>query len=104
MKIRILISLTITLALLLGGMLLGSGKLEGAAKQTLTAKSVKAAPTGLDDPVWNQAKSIQVPFEGKEKFEGKKASFDTRAVYTGDSIYFLFKWKSTAVDQTPVST
>jgi hypothetical protein len=81
-------------------MLLGSGKVEGAAKQTLTAKPVKAAPTGLDDPVWNKAKEVLVPFEGKEKFEGKKASVTTKAVYTGDSIYFLFKWNDPTLSVT----
>jgi hypothetical protein len=100
MRGKILISLTLALALLFGGVLLGSGKVEGAAKQTLTAKLVKAAPTGLDDPVWNQAKAVQVPFEGKEKFEGKKASVTTKAVYTGDSIYFLFKWKDPTLSVT----
>ncbi|UCG15020.1 MAG: hypothetical protein JSU72_17335, partial [Deltaproteobacteria bacterium] len=81
-------------------MILGSGKVEGAAKQTVTAKRVKAAPTGLDDPVWNKAKAVQVPFEGKEKFEGKKASVTTKAVYTGDSIYFLFKWNDPTLSVT----
>jgi hypothetical protein len=63
-----------------------------AAKQTLAAASVKAEPTGLDDQVWSTAKAIEVPFEGKEQFAGKKASVTTKAVYTGDSIFFLFKW------------
>jgi len=66
---------------------------EGAAKETVSAQHVKAAPTGLDDPVWNQANAVQVSFEGKEKFEGKKASVTTKAVYTDDIIYFLLKWQ-----------
>ncbi|UCG12886.1 MAG: hypothetical protein JSU72_20870, partial [Deltaproteobacteria bacterium] len=57
-------------------------------------------PTGLDDPVWNQAKAVQIRFEGKEKFEGKKASVTTKAVHTGDSIYFLFKWKDPTLSVT----
>ena len=100
MKVRILISLILTLALLLGGMLLGSGKLEGAAKQTLTAKRVKEAPRGLDDSTWREAKEIQIPFEGKEKFQDKKASVSTKAVYTGDSIYFLFRWNDPTLSVT----
>ncbi len=93
MRTRVLISLALSLGLVFGGMFLVSGKVEGAAKQTVTTKSVKAPPTGIDDPVWNQAEAVQVSFEGKEKFEGKKASVTTKAVHTDDSIYFLFKWK-----------
>ena len=100
MKVRISISLTLTLALLLGGMLLGSGKLEGAAKQTLTAKRVKEAPRGLADSAWREAQEIQIPFEGKEKFQDKKASVSTKAIYTGDSIYFLFKWNDPTLSVT----
>lgn len=71
-----------------------------AAKQTLSAKSVKAAPAGLDDKVWSTAKAIEVPFEGKESFAGKKTSVTTSAVYTGDSIYFLFKWADPTLSVT----
>ncbi|MFC1799105.1 ethylbenzene dehydrogenase-related protein [Thermodesulfobacteriota bacterium] len=71
-----------------------------ASKETLTAAHVKAAPRGLDDAVWAKAKSINVHFEGKEKFAGKKASVTTQAVYTGDNIYFLFKWKDSNLSVT----
>lgn len=64
----------------------------GAAKQTLTAASVKKAPAGLEDPAWKDAPGIEVPFEGKERFAGKKASVAAKAVYTDDSVYFLFSW------------
>jgi hypothetical protein len=65
----------------------------GAAKQSVTAAKVKKAPASLDDPAWQEAKAVQVPFEGKEKFAGKKASVTTKAVYTDQAIYFLFSWK-----------
>jgi len=71
-----------------------------AAKQTLSVKSVKAAPAGLEDQVWSTAKAIEVPFEGKEAFAGKKASVTTKAVYTGDSIFFLFKWADPTLSVT----
>jgi hypothetical protein len=100
MKGRMVISLMLALALVLGGMLLGTDGLEAAAKQTLTAKRVKKAPSGLDDSVWQKAKAVQVPFEGKEKFEGKKASVTTKAVYTNDGIYFLFKWDDPTLSVT----
>jgi hypothetical protein len=64
-----------------------------AAKQSLTAAKVKKAPAGLDDPAWQAAKAVNVHFEGKEKFAGKKASVTTSAVYTKQEIFFLFTWK-----------
>jgi len=100
MRGRMVISLMLALALVLGGMLLGTDGLEAAAKQTLTAKRVKKAPSGLDDSVWQKAKAVRVPFEGKEKFEGKKASVTTKAVYTSDGIYFLFKWDDPTLSVT----
>lgn len=97
---RMAMSLMLALALALGGVLLGTGELEGAAKQIVTAKRVKKGPTGLDDSVWKKAKAVQIPFEGKEKFEGKNATVTTKAVYTKDSIYFLFKWDDPTLSVT----
>jgi hypothetical protein len=65
----------------------------GASKQDLTAAKVKAGPAGLDDGIWGEAKAIQVPFDGKESFAGRKASVATKAVYTAEAVYFLFKWQ-----------
>lgn len=100
MKGRIAIALMLALTLILGGMLLDSGELEGAAKQVLTVKQVKKGPASLDDAVWQATEAIQIPFEGKEKFEGKKATVTTKAVYTQDSIYFLFKWDDPTLSVT----
>ena len=100
MRGRIAIALMLALTLVLGGMLLGSGELEGAAKQVLTVKRVKKGPASLDDAAWQTAKAIQVPFEGKEKFEGKKATVTTKAVYTKDSVYFLMKWDDPTLSVT----
>jgi hypothetical protein len=83
----------ICLTLVAGGMLIGTDEVTGAAKQTVTAAKVKTAPSGLDDSAWQKAEAVQVPFEGKEKFAGKKAAVSTQAVYTADGIYFRFNWK-----------
>lgn len=83
----------LALALSAAGILFASDRLSAAAKQTIVAAYVKAAPAGLDDPAWEKAKGIEVPFEGKEKFAGKKTSVATRALYTDESVHFLFKWK-----------
>ena len=81
------------MVLFLGGMLLSSNKVLGAAKLTLTAVKVKKAPAGLDDPVWEKAQAVQLPLEGKGKLAEKKLTVITKAVYTYEDIYFLFAWK-----------
>ncbi len=100
MRVRLFTITIISLAVILGGILLNTNEVTGASKQTLTVTRVKTAPTGLDDPVWTKAKAIQVPFEGKEKFAGKKATVTTTAVYTEDNIYFLFKWNDPTLSIT----
>lgn len=80
--------------------ILNSNEVTGAAKQAVTAAKIKKAPTGLDDPAWQKAKSANVHFEGKEKFAGKKASVTTKAVYTDQEIYFLFSWEDTTKSVT----
>lgn len=71
-----------------------------ASKQTLEAVASKAAPTGLEDPLWEKIKPLQVPFDGKEKFAGAKTSVDTKAVYTETDVYFLFSWKDEKMSVT----
>jgi hypothetical protein len=100
MKARSLLIWTAALAMIATGLFIGSGKLDAAAKQTLTAKQVKQAPSDLDDAVWETAKAIEVPFVGKEKFEGKKATVTTKAVYNGDQIHFLFNWQDPTLSVT----
>jgi hypothetical protein len=68
-------------------------KAGAAEKMTVKAAFVDLAPTALDDPSWQKAKVAEVPFEGKEKFKGKKVNVSTRAVYTKDSVHFLLRWK-----------
>jgi hypothetical protein len=82
-----------SLAVVVAGMFFHAGEVTGAAKQTITAAKVKNAPIGVDDAAWQQAKTVQVPFDGKEQFAGKKASVSTKAVYTDDGLYFRFNWQ-----------
>lgn len=100
MRGKMAMSLVLALALVVAGVLLGTVELEGAAKQTVNVKLVDIGPTDLDDSVWQQAQTVQIPFEGKEKFEGKKATVATKAVYTKDHIYFLFKWDDPTLSVT----
>jgi hypothetical protein len=93
MNRRILISVTLILGLIVVGVLWESERARGAANLTLAAAKVKKAPTGLDDPLWQNAKEIQIPLEGKAKFAEKKLIVRTRAVYTYEDLYFRFAWK-----------
>jgi len=95
MKRRVVYSLILALTLVLGGSFWVSDKVDGAARMTLTAVKVKKISIGLDDPVWEKARRIIVPLEGKDNFAGKKKTVITKAVYTNDEIYFLFSWKDT---------
>ena len=90
---KVILSMTICLLLVAGGLLFSTAEVAGAAKQTVTVAKVEKAPSGLNDAVWQQVKAVDVPFEGKEIFAGKKASVSTKAVYTDDEIYFWFNWK-----------
>lgn len=100
MRTKLFISFSLCVALLIGGLQFTTGEATGVSKETLTALRTKSAPAGLDDAVWEKAKRLIVPFEGKERFAGKKASVTTKAVYTDDSIYFLFKWKDPTLSVT----
>ena len=84
--------LLIVAAALLGLALFAGATAWSESKMTLTVAKVDSGPKALDDTVWDKATALQVQFEGKEKFAGKKASVTTKAVHDGENIYFLFKW------------
>jgi hypothetical protein len=93
MSRRIIISVTLILGLIFVVAFWKSERARGAAKLTLVAAKVKKAPADLDDPLWQNAKEIQVPLEGKAKFAEKKLIVRTRALYTYEDLYFRFAWK-----------
>ena len=87
-----LVSLTMIFALIFGGGLLGCDQLGGEAQLIITATHVDKAPTSLDDSVWQKAPGILVRVKGRDILGGKEDTVFTKAVYTDDSLYFLFKW------------
>ncbi len=93
MHVKFTISLSLCLALFIGALHFTAPEAMGASKQELIVAKVKSAPAGLDDATWEKSKEIVVPFEGKEVFAGQHTSVTTKAVYTNDSIFFLYKWK-----------
>jgi hypothetical protein len=100
MRRKTFVTAAVCLAVFIGIIFAKSEEGIGAAKQTLTAAAVKTAPSGLDDAAWEKAPAIEVPFEGKEVFAGKKTAVKTQAVYTDDSVYFLFKWRDPTLSVT----
>lgn len=70
---------------------------------SVNANYVKTAPTGLDDAVWKESRAVQLLVEGREQTTGANGTVTTRALYTNDSLYFLFKWKDTTRSVTKQS-
>ncbi len=93
MKGKILIGALVVMALLAAGLELLPNSAAANSKQTLLANKLERAPAGLDDAAWTKAEAIDIPFEGKELFAGRKATVNARAVYTDDEVFFLFRWQ-----------
>ena len=93
MSTKIAIGMLLALAVCIAGALMISSELVRAHTLVVTASFVKNPPTGLDDPVWSRAQAAQLLVEGREKPGGANGTVTTRALYTDDSLFFLFKWK-----------
>ena len=87
-----LVSMILGFALIFGGGLFGCDQLGGEAQLIITANHVDKAPTSLDDSVWQQAPGVLVRVKGRDILGGKEDTVFTKAVYTEDSLYFLFQW------------
>jgi hypothetical protein len=92
MRGRIVVNLSLAMVLVLGGMLLGLDQLGLAAQLVINAIHVHKAPTGLDDSIWQKAPAVLVPVKGRGSLGEKEETVFTQAIYTDDTIYFLFKW------------
>jgi hypothetical protein len=90
---KILLGIILVLALSVSGLLLTPGDLVKAHTLVVTANYTKNPPGGLDDSVWRKAQAVQFLVEGREKSAGSNGTVTSRALYTDDSLYFLFKWK-----------
>lgn len=89
---RIVVSLSLALALVLGTMFLGLDRLGLAAHLIINAIHVHKTPIDLDDPVWQKAPAVLIPVKGRGTPDEQEETVFTKALYTDDSIYFLFKW------------
>jgi hypothetical protein len=59
----------------------------------VSANHVKTAPKGLNDPLWQEATAVQLLVEARDQTTEKYGTVTTRALYTDDKLFFLFKWK-----------
>jgi hypothetical protein len=65
---------------------------EDAGVMTITARYVKTAPAGIDDPAWQHVAPVQAPVAGRLEMADVKEIVATRALYTDSELYFLLSW------------
>ena len=93
MHVRTVISMSLGVALVLLMLLLKADEPVNAHTLIVSANYVQSAPTGLDDPKWRTARAVQLLVEGREPIAGANGTVTTRALYTDNRLFFLFKWK-----------
>jgi len=80
-------------AFLTGAVIIMASQPTHAHTLLVTANYVEKAPDGLDDPVWRKADAVQLLVEGREKSKISNGTVTARALYSDDTLHFLFKWK-----------
>lgn len=89
LKSKLLFSLLFLLIFLLAPMIVPPAE---ADRLTVTARKTTAAPRGPDDPAWQHSQETQIPVKGRGALSNEKGVVRTRALYTADTLYFLFRW------------
>jgi hypothetical protein len=64
-----------------------------ADRLTVPARKISRPPADLDDPVWERSREIRIPVKGRGAFSDEEGIVRTRALYTADTLYFLFRWE-----------
>ncbi len=103
MRVRAVISVIVGMAAILPMLLLKADEVARAHTLIVSASYVKVAPTGLDDPIWKAAMAVQLLVEGREPVVGTNGTVTTRALYSDDHLFFLFKWKDPTQSTTKQS-
>ena len=93
MRIRTIMSFIVGVASISSMLLLNADEAAKAHTFVVSASYVRAAPAGLDDPLWKTAQAFQLLVEGREPVVGANGTVTTRALYTDKHLYFLLKWK-----------
>ncbi len=90
---KFFLAIVLVAALFAGGVIVVSNQPIQAHTLVVTANYVEIAPKGIDDPIWGKASAVQLLVEGREKSAGGNGTVTARAIFSDDSLYFLFKWK-----------
>ena len=93
MRVRTVLCIVLGLGLIIEIMILGLDNSARAHTLIVNANYTIKAPGGLDDPAWKKAKAVQLLVEGREQIVGTNGTVTTRALYTDNRLFFLFKWK-----------
>ncbi len=77
------------------GLALTAGEGDAQQKNVVVAQKVAAAPAldGTLDAVWQKAQPVTVKAVGGRNLPGGSTEVSLRAVYAGDTIYFLMQYK-----------
>jgi len=90
-RIKVIILLLCSLGLVL--FLQSRDKLNAANLLIITAEYLDQPPKGLNDPIWKEISSAQVPAQGRNIPAKKIDIVYTQAAYTSDTLYFSLTWK-----------
>ena len=93
MHVRTVIGMSVGVALIFLMFILKAYEPASAHTLIVSANYVQTAPLGLDDPKWKTARAVQLLVEGREPAAGANGTVTTRALYTDERLFFLFKWK-----------
>jgi hypothetical protein len=93
MRVRTVVGIIVGVAAILLMLLLKADEPAMGHTLIVSASYVKAAPAGLDDPIWKTAQAVQLLVEGREPVVGANGTVTARALYTDNHLYFLLKWK-----------
>jgi len=67
--------------------------LSEADRLTVSARKISRPPADLNDPVWERSREFRIPVKGRGAFSDEEGIVRTRALYTTDMVYFLFRWE-----------
>ena len=92
MSLTRFIAMAAVCAVIFGGAFPGGSRLSSAAQMAVVAQHMTQAPEGPEDPLWNRTAAVLIAVQGRGGPDNKQETVYTKALYTNDSLYFLFRW------------
>lgn len=86
------IATAVACAVIFGGALPGDGWAASATQLAVVARHAPQAPEGPEDLLWNGAAPVLIPVQGRGGPDDKQETVYAKALYTDDSLFFLFRW------------